>query len=399
MINFEQAMKIVAANDAFNHREFIVDGVRVHDFGYNLPSYQDFHNPIPGENFNALEMRGLTFIETEEGHKRHLMLHKFFGFNSTLGVQEKDLQGQKIESVHDKVDGSIIRFMMINGRIRARSKKSFDGMHVVRALDLLEKNPNLLSFVSDTLSRNEAAIFELVSPEFKIVVPYESEELILLQIRNEETGEYFDLFSHDLVSKYNVKHAQMIPPFSSISEMKEMQASTRNIEGWIVRFGNTTVKVKTTWYDDFHDFLFEKNMSYKKIITLVVNENMDDALATLAHHERFEEISALTVRIQNYMNSLIRTLSEKAKFDGDQKDLVMAHKNDPNLGMYVQAFKNPDPDNIKNLVKSSVARHAKKEDDARKFVLSLKSDPNLEMSRALNNSDPDNYAPKFIISP
>ncbi len=71
----DQARRIVAGNAAFTTSSFETDGFRVHNFGYLLPGYMDFEDPVPGSGLQAHELRGLTFVEAADGSwTRHLML-------------------------------------------------------------------------------------------------------------------------------------------------------------------------------------------------------------------------------------------------------------------------------------------------------------------------------------
>ncbi|CAD7962504.1 unnamed protein product [Amoebophrya sp. A25] len=138
--------------------------------------------------------------DEEEGGswERYLLLNKFFNVGETKNWLVDDLSSQKIVRIQDKSDGSIIRFIPFSRvnkggdvRIRAKSKMSFESPQATMATEVCDNCPPLQAFLLDAFRRKLAAVFELVSPDNQIVVPYASTNLVLLHIRSEETGAYF----------------------------------------------------------------------------------------------------------------------------------------------------------------------------------------------------------------
>jgi hypothetical protein len=227
----DQARRIVAENAAFKSSTVELAGCKVHDFGYLLPGYMDFEDPVPGSGLKAYEMRGLTFVEHPDGTvDRHLMLRKFHALNQTVGHMLKDLGAKRIVSVSEKIDGSLVRFITIGDELFARSKSSFHGPHVKLAAKLLAEDPALEAFVRETHARGLAPIFELVSPEWSIVLPYARDELILLQMRREADGSYVDLASDESVLRHNPRMAAA-PGVRSLADVVAYQEGQRGVEG------------------------------------------------------------------------------------------------------------------------------------------------------------------------
>lgn len=377
-----QADAIVAANPAFEKTTHQVLGRTVHDFGYLLPGYMDFERPVAEQpELKAYELRGLTFVEEPDGSvRRYLMLGKFHALNQTTGHMLRDVEGRRIVSCTEKLDGSLVRFIPIGDQLAARTKTSFHGKHARLASEMLAADGAMTAFVHEAHAAGIAPIFELVSPTWKIVVPYAEERLRLIQMREEATGAYLDLDSHPLVVRHGIETAS-VPGIQTIADLLEAQATARGIEGWVVRFeGGELMKVKTRWYDDFHDFFFERNHSTKKMLAMVLNETMDDALAGIdpADPVRADAEEANTL-FSGYVNTTARAISDAiAAFPGDTNDgaarkaFTLAHKGDPLLGLMMQALKDPSPRAVLALAKSHLGRDGKREEDARRLLERLR---------------------------
>lgn len=377
----DEAIKIVEQNDAFEMSIVEIEGCKVYNFGYLLPGYMDFEEPIPEEkHIKAYELRGLTFVEYPNGDiQRYLLLPKFFGYNQTKGYMHKDISHKEIKSASLKLDGSLVRFIPINGKIFARTKNSFFGIHADIANNLLKEDENLFEFVSESLSKDISPIFELVSPDYKIVLDYPETKLNLTQMRK-ETGDFIDdIEKHPLVQKYNISHSNL-SDVKDLNELIERQKIEKNIEGWVIRFSdNQMIKVKTIWYDDMHDHFFEKNHSTKKMISMVANETMDDALSLMdPSWPAREKAETINISVSKFINETVKEIKKAvSQFEGniydneDRKAFTLIHKGNPLLGLYMQSLKDQSSRNILGLVKGLVLKSAKTEDSANKFLKNI----------------------------
>ena len=379
--SLEQAKLIVASNENFACDVVEVDGHKLHMFRYKLPGFMDFDEPIRGDrSLNAFELRGTVFIEKPCGAvDRFLMLPKFFGFNETKGWMLKDLQAKKLVHCGDKLDGSVVRFLRVGDRLLAKTKTSINGPHADLALSVLHANPSLLAFVTDTLDQGLAAIFELLSPEFKILLDYPEPALRLLQLRDEATGECLDCDSHALVQMHGVA---VTPSLGTVTldDMIKAQATVTGVEGWVGRFDDGTMaKFKTVWYEDMHDLNFEKNRSDKKIAQSALNDTIDDALSMLSPEDpdrvRFETIRDL---LRNEFNRLLRdTRALLALYTGAPDDKVarsafaQSHRGSEVFGYAMFALANDAGIRLEQQILSQLRGRCKTERDATAFLKSL----------------------------
>lgn len=123
----------------------------------------------------------------------------------------EDLKDLEIVNIANKEDGSAIRFIEINGELKAKTKFSFEAEQAELAMSVVDNDSNLKEFIIETLENNLTALFELVSPLNKIVLSYNETDLKLLQLRDDETGKYLDVYSHPLVLKYDIRTTQHEP--------------------------------------------------------------------------------------------------------------------------------------------------------------------------------------------
>lgn len=382
--SFEEAVFLTKKTTGFVHNFVDYDETyRLHNFNYLMTEtgFQMFENPIPGSNIKAYEMRGLTFVEDLKSKEiqRFIFLPKFYCLNQTIGHSLKDVLNKKIISCTSKLDGSAIRFIKVGNQIVARSKNSFFGPHVDIANRHLQNNDDLFSFVKEAIDYNLAPIFELVSPDLKIVIEYPEEKLRLTQIRDEMTGEFIiDLNNHPLVKKYNIETA-CVPNINNVQQLIPMQKSVKGEEGWVVIFeDNQLMKVKTISYDDLHDFCWEHNTSDKKILEMILNETIDDAMSSIVDNDLREKVIEYSSLVSDYINNLTKSCLDvindyrSKNNDNNVGNFIKSYDFKEYAGLYAQAFKLDDPklicDLIRNLVKSSVKTNEK----AESFINKLK---------------------------
>ena len=297
----EQCQAIVAAGDTFFCEEKLINGFKVELYSYRLANYSDF------DKLDAYELRGLCFIydPNTEQWNRNILLDKFFNYAQVIGWMPADLDDLPIVRVQDKLDGSVISFVKFpDGSVRAKSKMSFDSEQAQLAQRVYTTDLNIQNAVLRSFFNNETLIFELTSPLNPIVVDYQETNLILLQVRSNDTGQYcLDLEPYK--SYYRVKTP--LPSTLSLQELLALKASNKdNIEGWVVTFANGKMaKVKTDHYLSLHGLIGPDAYRENLLIKTIVNDSIDDVLAALPEGPKKERIQTLTTQVQHKYNSLV----------------------------------------------------------------------------------------------
>ncbi len=248
--------------------------------------------------------------------------------NSWMYDDVKDL---KIKKVANKEDGSAIRFLIINGDLVAKTKFSLEAEQTVMAMTVVNKNTRLKEFILKTLDLGLTALFEIVSPFNKIVLSYNDTSLKLLQLRVDETGEYLDIYNHELVKEFNVLVAEE-EELHTLDELLTMAETVENKEGWVITFENGKMaKIKTHWYLSLHSIL-TSGLQEHKLIEKILNEEIDDLLAfiPIENTEERDFINEMTTVLVEHVNHIsshcFKTFNDN--FNNDRKAFVMNHKSD-----------------------------------------------------------------------
>jgi T4 RnlA family RNA ligase len=396
---FEDSVAIVAANDAFKHTIEEIDGYKIHTFNYRLPGYQDFMEPIKGnKTINALELRGLTFVEDNGLYHRYLMLPKFWCLNQTNGAMYNDVKDKQIVEITEKLDGSLIRFIRLpNGRIIAKSKGSAVGPHCEMALELLHKSKYLKDYIEAHLHKNGpdnnyAIICEMIGPDNEIVLKYEKPELRVVQIRHEKTGEFKNMtdiiasmrisqvINYQDIDTKNTTDLFKFPSSMSIDNLIDFQKTSKNVEGWVVRFSDgTLIKVKTNWYENMHRHFIEKQRGDRMYVEMTIDETIDDAISLMVTGDIRDRMIEVYEKVSAYFNATVSdVIKVKNTFTGDvtnkndKSEFAKIWKDFKNFPLYMFAINNQDDTKIEKHIKGHILGQCKTDKDAIKFINDLK---------------------------
>ena len=170
-------------------------GIRIKKDGdyaiFNYIIECNFYDPI------VQEARGIVIDYV----KREVVCWPFRKFgNHSEGYADKiDWENAR---VLEKVDGSIIKLwydakkgdwqFSTNGMIRAEEARA-DEMLGTRFMDIIRIADNLADIPFESLDKTMTYIFELVSPQSKVIVAYDTTSLYHLGTRSNLTGEEFDI--------------------------------------------------------------------------------------------------------------------------------------------------------------------------------------------------------------
>lgn len=306
---------------------------------------QDTFNGMP-----ARECRGITF--DSNGNLAGLPLHKFFNVGEREETQEHNLKWDQVTAVFEKIDGSLIHTVNDNGNLLLKSKKTFDSAVAVAATQWLNERPILKRHITDIVNDGLTLIFEWVSPEHRIVIRHPEQKLILLHVRNHETGHYADPNSLAALARViGLEYRPVVTEFHvdgvfDYTLMKNALETRKDIEGWVIQFNNhEMVKAKTKWYLDLHHaitFVRERD-----IAKMVANETVDDYKSFLSSNgESIEPVLAIehqVVTMLTYIEKEIREIVEADK-ELSRKDFAIKHKKHQRFGLLMSAYLGQDID-------------------------------------------------------
>lgn len=290
------------------------------------------------------ECRGITF--DKNGLVISRPLHKFFNLNEKEHCSVQNIDWTQVKAIYPKLDGSMISAALLEGEYRLKSKMSFNSDVAISASNFVEGKENYYSLIKDTVDNNLTPIFEYTSPKNRIVIEYKEENLTLLHVRDNFTGEYLN--AEYFAKKHNIPFSgYSFSSDTSIEDILNIVNESKGIEGYIIQFNNgDMVKLKTPWYCDIHgaiSFLRERD-----IAKLVINQKLDDMISILQLNGYegvdFDRIYQIEKEIIDYIeelkkNSLI--IVENAKKDNlSKKEFAFQYKNHEHFWILMKLFDN-----------------------------------------------------------
>jgi T4 RnlA family RNA ligase len=356
---YEEAQELCSYSESpFYETKLLVDGFNISLFNYRLASYKDFKSPLrfKQKTSTAFEMRGLTFVFNLDGSlfKRYVLLEKFFNLNQVPESLYSVVKNYKIKFINNKEDGSIASFIKLpNGKVVGRSKMGFDNDQANGINRIYRTNTDVKNFVDWALDNDIVPIFEYVSASNRIVLRYQTEELILLRLRDNKTGKHIDI--RDNLDKVgNIRIAPFEDEIKDLDQLIELTATQVDKEGSIVTCEDENghdffFKLKTPWYMSLHGLLSEDIYREHIIINYILDDKIDDILGQIPEDEKEAHI-----RINKIISIVKKSISDKVseieKYYDDfiksgisKKDYAIKHRvGNPNFGFVMNMVKAND---------------------------------------------------------
>ena len=176
-----------------------------------------------------------------------------------------------IQSITEKIDGSLGILYRTNGEYRVATRGAFRSEQAVWATGYLNSHFNLTGLDSDL-----TLLFEIVYPANRIVVHYgDREDLVLIGARNRFTGETLPV---PALKELSVRFGFNLPTvydFGSIDDMLQAAANLKvDYEGWVATFADGSMfKFKGAMYQLAHRFL--TGVTFNQVLQAVANGQFD----------------------------------------------------------------------------------------------------------------------------
>ena len=358
---YEECLEICKSTDNFIFYETKtnVDGYDISMFNYRLvPSFEDQR---------SRELRGLTFVFNKDGSlfKRYLLLDKFFNMNQHPETMYSVVKDYKIKSIMNKEDGSVASFIKLpNGKVLGKSKMSIISEQALEITKIYNENPNIKRFVDWSFENDIVPVFEYVSPFNRVVLPYAETKLILLRLRDNNTGEYLDI--NDFSDKLDGISVANFEDENTLDELIEIAKIIDNKEGWVIQFSDgTLMKLKTKWYLELHSLFTEVVNRENELVPLILNDTIDDLIPQIDEEKR-----KWVLKIVDIVNEEIHKISNEvdklvSNYKGDRKEFALTYIKDKNFPIAMSVIDGKDKiDEIKKLIGKQTMRLQ----DARKWI-------------------------------
>jgi RNA ligase len=297
----------------------------------------------------ARECRGITF--DRQGRIAARPLHKFFNVGEREETQEQNLPWNDVTRVMDKRDGSMITAMIIDGLIVCKSKKSFDSDVAQAANAFIASRQNYIDFVNHCDRNGSTPIFEFTAPnQYRIVLPYAEQNLVLLHVRDNVTGVYLNCEVAQANADFGIPVVDVITTFHhgktfSFSHMKDAQETFENVEGWVIQFNNgDMVKAKTAWYLALHHVVVFQ--TERAIAQMVLAEKVDDLKsAMVAIGVDMTKIHAIEHRIVSALTELREKVEAFVHPDRhlERKEFAIKHRSNELFSLMINVYLGKEP--------------------------------------------------------
>lgn len=225
-------------------------GTRARVFSYNYASYSDWIKP------GALECRGIMFEIDEADKPVRIMarpMEKFFNLNETPFTMNLDFS--KVEYVASKADGSLISSYVDKGNLYVKSKTSIDSDQSNAAASLIRSDAynDLYNRLMELGNNGYTVNMEYVSPRNRIVLAYQEPQLIILNVRHNETGDYVPFREIHADPALRPYMGDLFAPEDDFESFVKKTYDTEDIEGFVVYMSDgMKFKLKTNWYVALH---------------------------------------------------------------------------------------------------------------------------------------------------
>ena len=269
------------------------------------------------------ECRGLLFYP--DGRIMSRRLHKFFNVNERDETAAHRIDLGKPHVILEKLDGSMITPVFTEAGVRWGTKMGITEVSMQAEVHV-SRWRQYTDFAEQCLAENVTPIFEWCSRQQRIVVDYTQDQLVLIAMRHNITGEYLP---YDVLT-YNGSywHIPVVQTYAGTTEnMEHLISETRamaDAEGWIIRFDDgQMLKIKGDWYVRIHktkdNLIWEKN-----VVELLINERMDDVKPymldeDLRRVEAFETdfwqgINGMVNWYEEYFQAVLATGADRKQF-------------------------------------------------------------------------------------
>lgn len=310
----------VTTNEAFFVADHYHDSTHYKIFNYRLASYTNFLMP------SALECRGIMFEMDSHGQPVRLSalpMHKFFNLHENPMTMDLDIS--TVDRIMVKSDGSLISTYMHGNEMRLKSKGSLASDQAVDAMEWLNQYDHVEfkgKLLYHTLNGHTVNL-EWVGPDNRIVLGYDEPSLIVLNVRDMDSGKYL-LESTKYFDEYALPELDIDDPVAFVESVPNM---VEKIEGFVcIMTDGTWFKLKTNKYLSLHRTKDSINCP-RLLFNACVEEAVDDMRSMFYDDpqaiSKIDEMEAFVDKHYNHMVNNIECFCATHEQD-ERKDFAVA---------------------------------------------------------------------------
>lgn len=316
---------------SFKDHEMLGDIYRI--FNYRIASYTDFCKP------DALECRGIMF-KMQNGNPIRIACRppkKFFNWKENPFTEKLD--PYEILEFMVKEDGSLISSYLVGDRyaLGLKSKASLSSEQAVAAMAWIKSSENTAFYqeVHELTIQGWTVNMEWVAPENRVVLAYQKPALVVLNIRNNESG--LTLYREQVYGKSNLPWVNGEIAYDGEFAIKFLTniPSMKEIEGFVARFSDGTLaKIKTEWYLHLH-LTKDSIIIPRRLFECVIHEHSDDLKSLFATDPwALNKIKEMEDFVKPKFNHMVSTVENYYQTNKDLSRKDYAIKGQSELGFY-----------------------------------------------------------------
>lgn len=283
-ILYERAKELITKdNSSYRYKVMEFEGHKYEFFDYLIPSYNKFKED------NSFFMRGFCVIDETIISPS---LHKFFNYGENSEWSDLDIFSGNVGATI-KWDGSLLIPFILDEEVKFRTKMDV-GTPLTDLAEEIAKKEGYDTWIKNMIYHNKYPLFELISPNFEIVVHYPTDELMYLGHYDFNDGDVFDCATNFILENLSVTRKFMFD--HSIDNIEEYLSKVENFEGFIFKDIETKkiYKMKADEYVALHK-LKSKEDSNILSVKMVVEETIDDYIPKVKNNQEIYD-RLLTIR-------------------------------------------------------------------------------------------------------
>jgi RNA ligase len=228
--------------------------------------------------------------------------HKFFNLNEKEETRAENFAGQiQARNILQKVDGSMVTPFYIDGCMRWGTKMGITEVSMAAEYYVAD-HPHLPVFGKNMLDAGYTPIFEWCDPKKPIVVKHRHPEMVLLAARHMVTGEYIPYHElRVLAERTTIPVVKCFESDEDLLKLCEHTSALEGAEGYVIRLDNGHMfKIKGEWYLKIHR-VKDDISSDRKLVMLILDEKVDDLLATVDDNDVRERIEMMRRKLSGIL--------------------------------------------------------------------------------------------------
>lgn len=262
------------------------------------------------------ECRGIIFYP--DGRLMSRPFDKFFNVGEREETQVRNIDLSQPHVIMEKMDGSMIRPIRVNGEVRLATKMGITDTSIaaeqyLQSLDK-ERYAKIIAYLDTKLKSGMTPLMEFVAPDNRIVIEYNEPDLVLLAVRDNYSGSYYDV--NDLESVSFNSTLSLVPMYGAVEGSFEdyiaRQREAEGREGDIICFASGhRLKIKNDWYVRIHK-VKDKIRTDRHILALVLENEIDDVMPHLDEND-FERVRKFEADFHAAYRSKVREIEFAAR--------------------------------------------------------------------------------------